>query len=94
MRDDCTDQYHTEGLLCRQRPSRRKALYRISEGQGSSVSGGRSLHLGVETHQSTHAHARFLLKITPKVKEQRQTLVPTVQCSRVVHTYRTQRARP
>ena len=52
-----------------------------------------SVHFDVENHEPTASIPGVTFDATPKVKEQKQTLVSTVQCS-LVHSYRTPRARP
>ena len=90
MRDDCPDQYYVKDSRCRQISSRRR-LYRTNEGQGRSVPGGGILPFGRGKPSINRVHARCLLNTTPKVNEESQNFVSTVQCS-LVHAYRTQRA--
>ena len=93
MRDDCPDQYHAEGSLCGQRSSRGR-LSRVSIGSGRSVPGGGIGPFGRGKPSADCVYTLVSLDTTPKVKEQQLNLVSTIQCSLVVHAYRTPRARP
>lgn len=79
MRGDCLDQYHAEGLLCRQRPSCREFLFRNNGGLGDRFRRWEHLPMLTEspnTQYSIHLSYVAFAERYPKNKESQKP--PTI----------------